>query len=792
MDNRDPQRLQPSLSTGLTAGQVADRKEKGLQNIQPQHQTKTVGQIFRDNIFTLFNAFNFGLAVCIAAVGAYENLLFMLVIIVNTAIGIVQEIRSKRMVENLSLISMPKAVVIRDGTEQEIAVEELVLDDVSVLCMGKQICADALVAEGEVEVNESLLTGEAEPILKKPGDLLLSGSFVVSGRCLARVEHIGTDNYATKIALSAKQYKKVHSDLMNALNKIVKFTGFFILPLGALLFLHAYFILKQPLDFSVTSTAAALLGMLPKGLVLLTSVSLMVGVIKLARKRTLVQELFCIETLSRVDILCLDKTGTITEGKMSVAEILPMEGAEGDEVEKLAGRFVGAMEDNNATFLALRERFPALTDWKTIGRTPFSSARKWSSASFEGHGTILLGAPERLLPGASDRLPPQAAQREADGCRVLLLARSEEPVNGELPRDIRPVAALVLLDPIRPDAKETLDFFAAQDVELKIISGDNPVTVSSIARQAGLSGYDAYVDASTLESGEALEEAASRYTIFGRVSPSQKQELVHALQRQGHTVAMTGDGVNDVLALKDADCSIAMAAGSDAARQISQLVLLDSNFSSLPSVVMEGRRVINNITRTASLFLVKTIFSFLLSFLALVFSMPYPFLPIQLSLIGMVVEGIPSFFLTFEPNHERIKGRFLSTVLHQAFPCALAIVINIIAVDQLAPILSITAAEVSTLCVYLTAFVWLVQLLRICTPFSRWRLILWVCMAGLFVGAVLLFPGPLELCRLRGISVLLFVLLAVGGCAVYFLLTFAADGISALWSRRRLRGHRQI
>lgn len=788
MDNHEPERLQPSLTAGLTEEQVAAQKQRGLQNIQPQHQTKTVGQIFRDNIFTLFNAFNFGLAVCIAAVGAYENLLFMMVIIFNTAIGIVQEIRSKRMVENLSLISMPKALVIREGREQEIAVEDLVLDDVAVLRMGKQICADALVADGEVEVNESLLTGESEPILKKPGDLLLSGSFVISGKCLARVEHIGADNYATKIALSAKKYKKVHSDLMNALNKIVKFTSVFILPLGALLFLHSYFSLAQPLQQAVTSTAAALLGMLPKGLVLLTSVSLMVGVIKLARKKTLVQELFCIETLSRVDILCLDKTGTITEGKMSVAEILPMNGTQAAEIEMLAGRFTAAMEDNNATFLALRERFAPAADWKVTCRTPFSSARKWSSASFEGEGTILMGAPEVLLRDAA-ALPPQVKQREADGCRVVLLARSQTPVSGQLPADIHPIAALVLHDPIRPDARETLDFFAAQDVELKIISGDNPVTVSSIARQAGLPSYQKYIDASTLEDEESLTRAAAEYAIFGRVSPAQKQQLVHALQQQGHTVAMTGDGVNDVLALKDADCSIAMAAGSDAARQISQLVLLDSNFSSLPSVVMEGRRVINNITRTATLFLVKTIFSFLLSFLALAFSMPYPFLPIQLSLISMVVEGIPSFFLTFEPNHERIKGNFLTTVLRQAFPCALAIVINIIAVDQLAPVLSISPAEVSTLCVYLTAFVWLVQLLKICLPLNRWRAILWVCMVGMFVGAVLLFPGLLDLCRLNPMAVVLFVLLALAGCAVYFLLAFAADRLPDAW--KRIRGRRK-
>ena len=530
----------------------------------------------------------------------------------------------------------------------------------------------------------------------------------------------------------------------------------------------------------MVSTAAALIGMMPKGLVLLTSVSLAVGVIKLARKKTLVQELFCIENLSRVDMLCLDKTGTITQGKMTVSDILPLTAQPPFDLEEAVGSFIGALDDNNATFLALGERFPARGRWRAVCRTPFSSARKWSSVTFEGRGTVLVGAPEILLRGRSGLLPPAVAEREAAGCRVVLVAHSEERVEGVLPGTVRPVAALVLEDPIRPDARETLAFFTREDVQLKIISGDNPVTVSSIARQAGLPHSDSYIDASTLADEEALRQAAERYTIFGRVSPQQKRQLVHALQDEGHTVAMTGDGVNDVLALKDADCSIAMASGSDAARQISQLVLLDSNFSSLPSVVMEGRRVINNITRTAVLFLVKTIFSFLLSFMALAFSMPYPFIPIQLSLISMVVEGIPSFFLTFEPNRDRIKGRFLSTVLRQAFPCAFIIVLNIILVDQIGPLLGLAALDLATLNVYLTAFIWLYLLLRVCMPLNKLRAALFGTMVALFGVAAYLFRDLLQIGTLTLRSLPLFLILAAASLVLYSLVAWAIGRAAAV------------
>lgn len=780
-DYENIQRFEPDPSIGLTAEQVKERTRAGLGNTQPDPITKSSWQIIRDNVFTLFNAFNFGVGVAIASVGAYENLLYLCIIISNMVIGIVQEFRSKKMVEELSLISAPKARVIRDGVALEISPEKLVLDDVSVLLPGQQICADATVLEGEIEVNESLLTGESEPVQKHPGDALLSGSFVVSGRCMARVEHVGADNYASGIAAAARRFKKVHSELLSSLDRIVKFTSIFILPLGALLFLNSIFLLHVPMEEAIISVAAALLGMMPKGLVLLTTLSLVVGVIKLAKERTLVQELFCIETLSRVDVLCLDKTGTITQGNMRVDHMIPF--VEEARIMEAGSAFVGALMENNSTFLALKDFFGAAENPLYTALTPFSSERKWSSASFGEKGTVLLGAPDILLRGRDIQLPPEVLEEERQGARVVLLAHSQEEVRGELPQKITPLCALVLLDPIRPDAREILDFFRDQGLSLKIISGDNPATVSAIAHRAGLMDCS-YIDASTLTTDEALEEAMERYSVFGRVTPQQKQKMVAALQKRDHTVAMVGDGVNDVLALKDADCSIAMAAGSDAAKQIAQLVLLNNNFSALPHVVMEGRRVINNITRTAALYLVKTIFSFLLSFMALFFAMPYPFIPIQLSVISTMVEGIPSFFLTFEPNTNRVKKGFLSRVMVQALPTALVITVAILAIDLIAPGAGLGALDISTLTVYLTSFIWVQLLLKVCLPLTPLRLGLWLTMtAGLFL-SFLLFPDILSLGYLTSGTLPLFLIL--GAASVPFMWAIQKLMLKLPFIRRKL------
>lgn len=775
-----------SPAQGLTSQQVEERTAQGKVNRQPDQITKSTGRIIFENVFTWFNAFNAAIGICIAAVGAYKNLLYLGVILLNTLIGIVQELRSKKVVEKLSLISAPHAAVIRDGRLAKIRTEELVLDDVMQLKLGSQVCADARIVSGEAEVDESLLTGESEPVRKEIGAPLLSGSFIVSGTCYAQVEHVGADNYASKIAAEAKKYKKADSALMKSLNQIVKFTSLFVIPVGALLFINSRFFLGETIRDAVLSTSGALLGMMPKGLVLLTSVSLAVGVIKLASRKTLVQELFCIETLSRVDTLCLDKTGTLTEGKMSVCEVIELDiGRLPGGLEEAAGAFVAALDDDNATFAALKRRFAANSRWRPVQKTPFSSIRKWSSATFDGKGTILFGAPEFLLKGQDYALPARVSEAEMEGSRVLLMAWSPEAVNGVLPRTLYPAAALVLCDPVRADAKETLGFFRRQNVDLKIISGDNPVTVSSIARQAGLHRYDSYVDVSALPDEEALKDAAEKYAIFGRVSPEQKRALVHALQDRGHTVAMTGDGVNDVLALKDADCSIAMASGSDAARQVAQLVLLESNFSALPDVVMEGRRVVNNITRTASLFLVKTIFSFLLAVLSAVFGLSYPLDPLHLTLIGIVAEGIPSFILALEPNRDRVKGDFLKTVFGRALPSALLIVLYLMIVRVLSPYLSASPMELTTLGVYLTGSIWLMQLFEVCRPFDKLRAVLWGLMTAGFFGAAILFHGFFELGMLSMRTLPVFLILAAACYPLQKLLQAGVKGCYRLASRIR-------
>ena len=708
-------RISPDLSKGLSHEQVAQKTAAGQVNVSPEPMTKSTRQIICDNLFTSFNAIIVAIAACIALVGAYQNLLFLTIIVSNTLIGIIQEIRSKKTIEKLSVLSAPKARVLRDGAFSQIAVESLVLDDIIELSSGHQVCADCIVRQGQVEVNESLLTGEADPIYKHPGDLLLSGSFVISGRCLAQVEHVGSENYATKIALEAKKTKKLHSELMSSLRKITGFTGLFILPFGLILFLRSYFLLHETIQTAVVSSAAAIIGMFPQGLILLTSVSLAVGVIKLGRRRTLVQELFCIETLSRVDTLCLDKTGTLTTGEMSVQAVLPLypEGVLWS-AEQAVRAYVTASTDSNATFSALKKHFEPLQA-NAVAHLPFSSEHKWGAVQFSEAGTFFLGAPDYLLP-----------------------------------EYLSPVAIIVLCDTLRPEAKDTLQFFASQGVTVKLISGDHPLTVASLARQVGLQDANRYIDVSVL-SPEELEKAADVYTIFGRVKPEQKRILVHALQAKGHTVAMTGDGVNDVLALKDADCSIAMASGSDAARQVAQLVLLDSDFSCLPEVVMEGRRVVNNITRTASLYLVKTIFSFLLAFVTIFTPFNYPFTPIQLTLISTFTVGIPSFFLALEPSRERIRGSFLSTVLQRALPGALVIVLYVILIQIIAPFFSLTALQTATLYVYLTGIASLLLLWRVSWPVNSMRCALCTTMTLGFFLAAYLFRDLIGLTVISGI-----------------------------------------
>lgn len=740
-DQTRGQRLHPDPAAGLSSQQVAGQIQRGLHNGDSGVKSKTEGQIIWENVFTFFNLLNFALAAAVILVGSPRSALFMGVILSNIVIGSFQGIRAKHTIDKLSLISSPKAAVLRDGKRQTIPVEQVVLDDILLLTAGNQICADAVVAAGECEVNESLITGESDPILKQPGEPLLSGSFVVSGQCSAQVEHVGAENYANKIAGDAKYIKKRNSEIMDSIDLIVKIIGFAILPIGGLLFWKQYFVLGDTFQGSVVSTCAAMVGMIPEGLVLLISLAFAVSVIKLSRHKTLVQDMYCIETLARVDTLCLDKTGTITEGSMQVDGLSPFEGRTEAEMKEALTALVNSLQDDNPTFLALKDYLPGQSAWYASGTVPFSSARKWSGAFFPGKGAYVMGAGEFILGEAFRQRFPQAEEYSKNGQRVLLLARSDSPFEDKsLPEGLEPMGLVLISDKIRREAPRTLRYFADQGVDLKVISGDNAVTVSQIAKRAGLENADRYCDATTLRSDEDIRRAVSEYAVFGRVTPQQKLAFVKALKEDGHTVAMTGDGVNDVLALKEADCSIAMASGSDAARTVSNLVLLDSNFASMPLVVQEGRRSINNLQRSSSLFLQKTIFSALIGVLFIFINYTYPFEPIQQTLISSLTIGVPSFILALEPNRDRLRGKFIFNVLKMCIPAALTMTANIVLLCALSGPLGLAPQEMSTLAVILTSLTGFIMLFKVCTPFNSLRGFLFGGLLAVFVVA-LLFLG---------------------------------------------------
>ncbi|GBU11141.1 ATPase [Erysipelotrichaceae bacterium] len=766
---------------GLTEAEVEAAIANGDVNFTPEKITKTTADIIKDNVVTLFNGYNLLIGIALAFVGAYSNMAYLAIIALNITIGILQEVHAKKLVENLSLLSMPKATVVRNGKQIEIEVEKIVLHDTIIFDMGKQVSADSIVSHGAVEVNEALLTGETDVILKKIGDHLLSGSYIVSGKCFAQVEHVGIDNYATKITHEAKKHKQVFSELQRSMRKVTQFTSFLIIPLGIVLFLEAYYLRSDVLKVSVVATAAALLGMLPKGLMLLISISLATGVIKLSKKEVLVQELFSLESLAQVDMLCLDKTGTLTEGKMSVESVHTVEHRMLNQPnEQLIQLFLGAVEDNNATFLAMESHFGKIMPEKVLATIPFSSERKWSSATIADIGTIILGAPERL--GATS-LPPEVEALIATGMRILVFGFTPEEIKEPvLPKNIEIIAAVSLIDPIRQNARATLDFFREEGVHVKIISGDNPLAVSQIAKQAGFENYEAYIDMSDIEL-EAIPQIVTLYDIFGRVSPQQKKSLIAALKSLGHTVAMTGDGVNDVLALKEADCSIAMAEGSDAARQVSQLVLLNSDFGSLPSVVMEGRRVVNNATKLASIFFIKTIYSVLLSVICLILLIPFPFIPIQITLIDLAIEGYPSFFMSFEPDNRRIKGHFLPTVFRRAIPNALTIILAILAVMVISNFSVMDAMDRVTIMYYLIGFVSILGVIKASKPLNKLRVFL---VATVFIGfytAAILFADILHISRLSGTPLLVFFVLAL--CTIPIEL-FATKATNTLFKKNKI------
>ena len=777
LDQNNVEHTKPSSEQlhGLTDAEVRQRIEQGLVNHNSDIKSKSIKRIVLENLITPFNILNFVLAVMILIVGSYKNLLFMGVIICNIFIGTVQEIRAKKTIDKLSLIAEPKAHVIRDGIKQEIAIHDIVMDDITFLGAGNQVCSDAVVIEGECEVNESLLTGESEPVLKQPGDHLLSGSFIISGNCHARVEHVGKDNYAAQITDNAKYVKKPNSEIMRWTNRIIKYIGFTLIPVGIALFCKQVFISHQGFNDAIVGVVAALIGMIPEGLILLTSVVFAVSIIRLSQHKTLVQELYCIETLARVDVLCLDKTGTITEGTMEVTDVLPLHDTTNEELNIALGSLIHALEDDNPTFNAVKtycDQYDKLTCNHIV---PFSSARKWSGASFDENGSYIFGATEFIL---KDSSPYQEIIKEYSekGQRVLMLAHSPHQIQDkELPAEIHPMAFLFISDKIRAEAPDTLAYFAEQGVDIKIISGDNAITVANIAKKAGLKTAEQYVDATTLQTPEEIKEAAQKYSVFGRVTPQQKLDLVKALKEQGHTVAMTGDGVNDVLALKESDCSIAMASGSDAARTVSQLVLLDSNFASMPKILKEGRRSINNLQRSSSLFLTKTIFSTINAILFIFLHFDYPFQPIQLTLISALTIGAPSLILALEPNKERIKGKYIVNVIRKSIPGAMTMVFNIVALAIVCSFIHFNSTEISTLAVMITGFAGLLVLLKVSLPFNWIRCALFFTMLGAFIFAIFILKDLFSLASITLPMFYCFLVLAGFAIIVFVLFSLLID-----------------
>lgn len=730
--------IDADINTGLTDKQVLFRILGGYSNAAVDPPSKSVRQIIFNNLFTYFNLIFLILAGCIMAVGAYNDLLFMPIIIANILIGTIQEIKSKYTLDRLTLLISPHATVVREGRETETTLENLVIDDIVVFTAGSQICADAILVSGEVMVNESLVTGESDEIIKKEGSELLSGSYVISGRCYARLEYVGADSFVSRLTIDAKKNKKKYRvGMMRSLTLLIKIIGLIIVPVGIIMFIKQTQSIGMTVGDSVVKTTAALIGMIPEGLYLLVSVALAVSVLRLAKKKTLVREMACIETLARVDVLCVDKTGTITENEMRVSDIIPIK-SNVEELNVVLSDITNNLGKDNNTMIALKSHF-SINDYRQAQHIiPFSSLYKYSAVSFGHDENYVIGAPEFVLRSQYRQYKEKTEEMAAQGNRVLLLASiAEMPEGGELYGAVIPLAFVLLNNQIRPEAKETFAFFAHQGVDIKVISGDNPITVSNAAARAGIPNSDSYIDASTFDTKEKIQSAALKYTVFGRVTPEQKRQLIRAIKNAGHTVAMTGDGVNDVLALKEADCSIAMASGSDAASQVSQLVLLDSNFASMPFVVAEGRRVINNIERTAALFLVKNIFSFILALTAIIAVFEYPIEPSQLSLINAVTIGIPSFFLALEPNTNIVKGKFLRNVLFRALPAALTNLFLTLGVILFSFAFDIKSAQVSVVTAILIGIVGLIMLCKVCSPFNQGRIILCASMcAGLLFGFI--------------------------------------------------------
>ncbi len=745
---------------GLTSLEVKERIANNQQNNYEEDVSKSTKDIIKDNTFTLFNFLNLMIGICLALVGAFSNLFFMVIILMNVTIGIIQEVRAKNLIAKLSLINEDKVIVIRDNQEMEISSTAIVLDDIVKLSAGDQVPSDMVLVTGQVEANEALLTGESDLIKKTQDSELLSGSFISSGQCLARVIHVGKDNYATKIANEAKVHKPFNSELVSSIRKVAKFTSYVIVPLGLILFVEAFFFKGKGIESSVVASAAALLGMLPKGMVLLIMIALATAVAKLSKKQVLVQDMYSVETLAHVDMICLDKTGTITEGKMKVLDVILSGEASESEFNRIMSSYMFASDDSNITMQAIRNYFKEEEIYQADSIVPFSSERKWGAMALEGVGTVALGAPERLFDENS--LPQEIEEAQREGYRVLMVGMSVKTDLSEtrLP-DLQPLAILKIDDPIRENANETLAYLKEEGVNIKVISGDNPITVSNVSRRAGLEGYEKYIDLSELTTEEEVRAVVKDYHVFGRVSPQQKKTLIQELKAQGHVVAMTGDGVNDVLALKEADCSIAMAEGDNATRQIANLVLLNSDFTTLPDVLFEGRRVVNNVTKVASIFFIKTIYSLILSVLCALSAITFPFIPIQITLLDLAIEGYPAFFMQFENDRRKITSKFLPTALRRALPNALLVVLNVVFIHFYGSAHNWNGTDTVTLMYYMLIAISSMAVIKACLPFNPLRLFLAITTTlGTYVAAML-FKGLLKISMLNGETLPIFIILVV-------------------------------
>ncbi|MBQ3947256.1 MAG: cation-translocating P-type ATPase [Ruminococcus sp.] len=726
-------RIRADIDTGLTSEQVAQRKDEGMDNKPVESPSKTANEIVKDNVFTYFNMLFAVLSILLIAVGSYRDLTFMPIIIANTLIGIIQELRSKAVLDKLTMLNAPVTKVIRDGERVTVPSKELVLDDIAVFSAGDQISADAVVLGGHVSVNESLLTGESDEIVKKKGDKLMSGSYIVSGSCRARLEKVGKASYISQLTLQAKKSKKgEQSEMIRSLNRIVKCAGIIIIPIGIFMFVQQYS-LNDNIKTSIQSMVASVIGMIPEGLFLIASATLAVSAMRLAFGKVLVHDMKCIEALARVNVLCVDKTGTITENTMSVNRLLQVDDSlSEDELQGILSDFAAAQSADNETMRAMKNYFKRPAGEPALTHTGFSSEFKYSSVTFED-GAYVLGAPDFILDEHYSEHRSLIESNSRRGYRVLAFGKYDGKPDGKaLSGGIDPLCFVILSNPIRKDAPDTFRYFAEQGVDIKVISGDNPVTVSEVAKQAGIKNAENYIDASTLTTDETINDAVIRYTVFGRVTPDQKRKFIKALKKNGKTVAMTGDGVNDVLALKDADCSIAMASGSDAACQAAQLVLLESDFSKMPDVVLEGRKVVNNLERSGSLFLVKNIFSLILSVLTICFGIAYPLKPSQISLISLFTIGIPALVLSQMPNKELIKGKFITNILLKALPAGITDTIIVAMMMYFGNILGVSQTDIATASTILLSIVGLMIVFEISKPMDVYKMWLWIiCALGL-------------------------------------------------------------